>query len=156
MNNKLPCFFSFFVSLPPTVCKMIRKLGKSFQNIAAQFLWLAVIIIIAHTVIPHDHHAEFSGSIPDSTCNAHENGSGNHHSIPLHCHSLNDLVCEKFTFNFINLHRTSFSYLPISANVVSVTVTQTNRLVSFHDRQFPLAGSEMAVSDPFRAPPFFI
>jgi hypothetical protein len=135
---------------------MIRKLGKFFRKVAVLLLWLAMIIIMAHAVVPHDHHAEFSCSIPDKSCNSHENGAENHAPLPLHCHAFNDLVCEKFTFFFFKLHNISYSYLPVTAHIVSLVIAPTGRLVIFHDRKFPLAGSELSASDPFRAPPSFI
>jgi hypothetical protein len=135
---------------------MGQKPGKILKKVAVMFLWLAVIIIMGHTVIPHDHHTEYSGSIPDASCNANENEAGNHHSLPLHCHAFNDLVCEKFTFLFFKLHNTSTNYLPLSAHLVSIVIFGTQRLVIFHDRQFPLISSELTASDPFRAPPFII
>jgi hypothetical protein len=135
---------------------MIRKLRKFLRKVAVMFLWLAVTIIMAHAVIPHDHHSEYSGSVPDATCNAHENSTGEHNPLPVHCHAFNDLVCEKFTFSFLKLHNSSYSYLPLSVQLVSVTVARTGMIVLFYDRQFPLAGSGLTASDPFRAPPFFI
>lgn len=81
---------------------MIWKLGKFVRKVAVLLLWLAVIIVMAHSVVPHDHHTEFSVSIPDTSCNAHENRPGNHHPLPIHCRAFNDLVCEKYTFSFLN------------------------------------------------------
>jgi hypothetical protein len=151
-----PFVFSFYYLCLPTVKIMIRKLGKFFKKIAVLFLWLAVIIIMAHAVVPHDHHSEFSGSFPDTSCNAHENGVGNNRPLPLHCHAFNDLVCEKFTFFFYKLQKTSYSYLPVSAHLVSASIAPAGRLVLFQYRHFTLATSELSPSDPFRAPPFFI
>jgi hypothetical protein len=131
-------------------------LGKFFKNISTRFLWLAVIIIMVHSVIPHDHHPEYSGSNPDTSCNAAENEAGHHPSLPLHCHAFNDLVCEKFTFLFFKLHNTSTNYLPLSAHLVSVAIFRIHRLFIFHDRQFPFISPELSASDPFRAPPFII
>jgi hypothetical protein len=135
---------------------MIQKPGNIFKKGAALFLWIAMIIIMAHSIIPHDHHTEYTGSIPDRTCNAPENEAGHHHSIPLHCHALNDLVCEKFTFSFLKLHHSSTNYLPLSAQLVSVAIFRTCRLVTFHAGPIPLFSPELTASDPFRAPPIII
>jgi hypothetical protein len=135
---------------------MIRKFGKYFRKAASLFLWLAVVVIMAHTVIPHDHHTESSCAIPDASCNAQENGNSHHNPLPVHCHAFNDLVCEKFSFSFFKLHHSAYSYLSISVQIVSANVARTGMIVRFYDIQFPLASSGLTASDPFRAPPFFI
>jgi hypothetical protein len=133
---------------------MTRKLGKFLKKVAVLFLWLAMTIIMAHAVIPHDHHSEISTT--DTSCNAHENGTDRHNPLPVHCHAFNDLVCEKFTFSFLKLHNTSVNYLPLLVQLVTVTVARTGQLVIFYDGHFPMVGSELTASDPFRAPPFYI
>jgi hypothetical protein len=133
---------------------MSWKLGKFLKKVAVLFLWLAMTIIMAHAVIPHDHHSEIS--TPDTSCNAHENGADRHNPLPVHCHAFNDLVCEKFTFSFFKIRNASYNYLPLLVQLCTVTATRTGRLVIFYDGHFTLAGSELAASVPFRAPPFFI
>jgi len=133
---------------------MTRKLGKFLKKAAVFFLWLAVTIIMAHAVIPHDHHSEIT--LTDTSCNAHESGAHQHNPLPVHCHAFNDLVCEKFAFSFFKIHNTSNNYLPLLVQLSTVTVTRTGRLVTFYDGHFPLAGSGLTASVPFRAPPFFI
>jgi hypothetical protein len=133
---------------------MGQKSGKFLRKVAVMLLWLAVTIIMAHTVIPHDHHSEYSGSVPDASCNAAANEE--HHHLPLHCHAFNDLVCEKYTFQFFKLHNSSTSYLPLCAHLVSVTIFRTQQWVTTYALKFPLISSELSASDPFRAPPMVI
>ncbi len=72
-------------------------------------LLLAVLIIIAHMVIPHDHH--LAGTIPgqDETCPYSKNNTGNHKGFPVHCHAFNDLNAEKAT----SFTLTAFPHLTI-------------------------------------------
>lgn len=73
---------------------MMRKI---IENISVFFLWLACLVIIAHVIIPHDHHLADSFPSKDDSCPV-SNGKTDHSSgFPVHCHALNDLTSEKAT-----------------------------------------------------------
>jgi hypothetical protein len=58
-------------------------------------LWLAVILLCAHQIIPHDHHNASPYADLDKNCPATENKNDHHTGFPVHCHAFNDLVSEK-------------------------------------------------------------
>lgn len=58
-------------------------------------MWLAVILLCAHQIIPHDHHIASPYADLDKNCPASENKSEHHTGFPVHCHVFNDLVSEK-------------------------------------------------------------
>jgi hypothetical protein len=64
-------------------------------------LFLAVFVITAHAVIPHDHHlsASFSGGL--ESCPAKNSKTSHHPGFPVHCHSFNILTSEKVIINFV-------------------------------------------------------
>jgi len=65
------------------------------QHIGGLFTFLAGLIILAHTVVPHHHHFELShSSEQESTCESpdQEKNSENPDS---HCHAFNVLIIEK-------------------------------------------------------------
>lgn len=89
-------------------------------------LFLAVALMTAHMIIPHDHHQSDSvvcnqDSWPDSN-----QGTGHHSNLPIHCHAFNDLASEKainpVLLNFfqfrdlkpVSIIDTALSYIPFS------------------------------------------
>jgi hypothetical protein len=68
---------------------------KTFKSISVFFLWLAWLFILAHQVIPHDHHMAESVSYRGDSCPLSNNKPDHHHEFPVHCHALNDLTSEK-------------------------------------------------------------
>jgi hypothetical protein len=76
--------------------------SKVFKNIAVFSLWIAGLVIIAHLLIPHDHHSDCSVFNNDNECHAQNTA---HHdkspAFPMHCHALNDLTFEKASNTFL-------------------------------------------------------
>lgn len=68
---------------------------KLIKNISVFPLWLACLAIVAHMIIPHDHHLSESIAGQDDTCPASENSTGHKTGLPIHCHALHDLTSEK-------------------------------------------------------------
>ncbi len=58
-------------------------------------LLLAVLIIIAHMIIPHDHHLAGINPGQDDTCPYSKGETGNHKGFPIHCHAFNELSAEE-------------------------------------------------------------
>jgi hypothetical protein len=59
------------------------------------FMFLAVSVLNAHMIIPHDHHIADSGSCHDNSFPVSKNGHTRHPGFPPHCHAFNDLTTEK-------------------------------------------------------------
>jgi hypothetical protein len=125
------------------------------ENIVIIFLYLAGAVIIAHSVIPHDHHPDVSVYENDFSCKGSSEHS--HHHFPFHCHALNDLVCEKFTFPPVFIPD-SFSLLGISP--VSELADYTNLLTSCQLKFLEIGVPVPVIYNPgnglFRAPPSII
>lgn len=68
---------------------------KLIKNISVFSLWLACLAIVAHMIIPHDHHLSESIAGQDDACPASDNKSGHKTGFPIHCHALHDLTSEK-------------------------------------------------------------
>lgn len=72
---------------------MIRKI---FKYISVFSLWLAVITLSAHQIIPHDHHLTDTFLKQDNNCPASKSNSSHKSGFPLHCHAFNVFTAEKF------------------------------------------------------------
>lgn len=59
------------------------------------FLFLAVAILNAHIIIPHDHHQANSDLCQENRYPVSQNKSNHHPVFPAHCHAFNDLATEK-------------------------------------------------------------
>jgi hypothetical protein len=65
------------------------------QHIERIFTFLAGLIILAHTVVPHHHHFEIShSSEEESACEVPVHGQ-NQEKPDTHCHAFNILVSER-------------------------------------------------------------
>jgi hypothetical protein len=65
------------------------------KNISVFSLWLACLAIVAHMIIPHDHHLSESVAGQDDTCPVSDNKTGHKTGLPIHCHALHDLTSDK-------------------------------------------------------------
>ena len=70
----------------------MRRFINKFQIF---FLWLACLAIVAHMIIPHDHHLSDSTAGQDDSCPVSDNTPGHKTGFPIHCHALHDLASEK-------------------------------------------------------------
>ena len=68
---------------------------NAFKYISVYFMWLAVVAIWAHMIIPHDHHISETYSDQEQNCPASHHHSGDKSGFPVHCHAFNDLASEK-------------------------------------------------------------
>jgi hypothetical protein len=117
-------------------------------------VWLAGLIIIAHLLIPHDHHYESPVFGKEDACQ--KNDFGHPAKAPaysFHCHGLNDLMFEKITYNFVvhQPHLTSDLFtlsLPDLVNPINST-----SFVKIKDFEIPLIETAILRLSPFRAPP---
>jgi hypothetical protein len=122
------------------------------KSIRAFFLLLAGLVVIAHMIIPHDHHLADPFSRQEKNCPASNNKSGNNSRLPLHCHAFNDLASEKLrTFNGLqNIQLIFISFKNFSDS--SAFELQVS-CVSIIDLPNPIFDSYTLESSQLRAPP---
>jgi hypothetical protein len=70
---------------------------KVIKIIPVYFLWFAWLVVMAHLIIPHDHHLNDSFGTKDDICPVSNGKTGHSSHAPLHCHAFNDLTSEKAT-----------------------------------------------------------
>jgi hypothetical protein len=75
---------------------------RIIKNIQIFFLLLAVFVLNAHMIIPHDHHQADSDFCNENPYPSSKTGTTHHTGLPGHCHAFNDLTSGKASFNFIN------------------------------------------------------
>jgi len=75
---------------------------RIIRYIRFTFLLLAVVILNAHIIIPHDHHQADSDLCQENKYPVSQDKSNHHPVFPAHCHAFNDLATEKaVAFNLI-------------------------------------------------------
>jgi len=130
--------------------------SKTLKNIAVFSLWLAGLVIIAHSLIPHDHHSEYS--ILDNKEACHSGKSElplKPSSFPIHCHALNDL-----TFKNTSTTILVFNDIP-TCDLFILSFFDTaipNVATDFNKKDFPipLIKTDFLRLSPFRAPPALV
>jgi hypothetical protein len=58
-------------------------------------LWFAGFVLIAHLLLPHDHHLTETFSNQDENCPVSNDISHHHSGFPVHCHAFNELTAVK-------------------------------------------------------------
>jgi hypothetical protein len=58
-------------------------------------LWFALIIILAHQIIPHDHHSTDLYGDKEEGCPVSHEMPVHKNGLPVHCHAFNDLTAEE-------------------------------------------------------------
>ena len=126
---------------------MIRKITK---NIPAFFLWLAFLVIIAHSIIPHDHPSADTFLAREDAC--HDSGGKTNHNsgFPFHCHAFNDFASEK-VLKFILTKDIQFT--DISVNIFSEVFKLQVRFIAIFDLRNTFSDSPFLKSTALRAPP---
>jgi hypothetical protein len=73
----------------------IKIIMRIIRYIRIFFLLIAVAILNAHIIIPHDHHQADSDLCQENKYPVSQ-GKNNHHPLfPAHCHAFNDMATEK-------------------------------------------------------------
>lgn len=67
---------------------------RFIEHIRIIFLSLSVSLLIAHSIVPHDHHNNEQAKCEQQTVPPGEHNS-DHKGLPVHCHAFNDLASEK-------------------------------------------------------------
>jgi len=128
--------------------------GKVSKNITTFSLWLAMLVIVAHQFIPHDHHLGHIYPEKGEACSdAHEGESENTSKLPLHCHAFNNLTFAKNTAPVApNIHVIALYFVVVDV-FNSITPVFVILKSSFADFQEPLIKIDFLKLSSLRAPP---
>jgi hypothetical protein len=131
--------------------------SKVFKNIAIFSIWMAGLVIVAHLLIPHDHHSDSSVFSKDNECRADNTKLPVKAPIfPFHCHALNDLTFEKTTPSFViynNFPVCDLFTIDFLDSVIPKTVSSRIRIKDF---QTPVIETDFLRLSHFRAPPALV
>lgn len=125
---------------------------KVIKIIPVFFLWFAWLVVIAHLIIPHDHHLNDSFATKQDICPVSDGKTGHSSGFPLHCHAFNDLTSEKaITFLLTKIFLDEDIIISRYSDIFSFgsqirSVTICNLLKPCRDLYFP-------EFSPLRAPP---
>ena len=124
-----------------------------FRYSSSLFLWLAGLALVAHLIIPHDHHTIDSFASEDKTCPVENNHHGdNHRGSPIHCHAFNDLAAEKAVkYNLVEKQKNLRTYYFLPPDII--TDPDNNDFVVIRYNKVPLSGHFIARLSRLRAPP---
>ena len=125
---------------------------KYFKYMSFFPLWLAVLTMSAHQVIPHDHHLADPFSKKDNNCTASHKRSGQKSGLPLHCHALNDLASEKSRPVQIS-QNIQFHFITFSVLTDSSAFKLHSSWISLIDSSKPIFNSYALEFSLLRAPP---
>jgi hypothetical protein len=131
--------------------------SKWSKNIAVFTLWLAGFVIIAHLLIPHDHHFDSSSLSKDDSCQTENTQHpAKTPGFPFHCHGLNDLTFEKISSNLVVSQVIPiFDLFPVSLSDAVITTSNSldSKIKDFHK---PLIDIDFLRLSLLRAPPAMI
>ncbi len=125
---------------------------KAVKHITSLSMWLAVLAMLAHMVIPHDHHISETFSDQKQNCPASHHQNGEKPEFPVHCHAFNDLASEKPRSFHISQNITEGFVAP-AILPDNLAVEPQVSPASFFDFQTPVSGSYFHRKYLSRAPP---
>ena len=128
--------------------------GKIFKYTSVFFLWLGVLALSGHLLLPHDHHITDTVSNQDEKCPASNNKSDHRSAFPVHCHALNELAIVKARPIQI-LRNIQFSFIPFSILTDASDFTLQVSSISLIDFSRPIFNSFAPSLSCLRAPPAF-
>lgn len=147
----------YYIYLPCSIIICFYRMSKAFKNVAIFSLWMAGLVIIAHLLIPHDHHSDCSVFNKDNECRADNTKLPAKAPIfPFHCHALNDLTSEKATPSFVICNNFPvcdlFTFSFFDSGIPKIAFSR----IRFKDFQTPVIESDFLRLSNFRAPPALI
>ena len=74
---------------------------RIIRNIPVFFILLAALALVAHMIIPHDHHLVESEAGQEDICPVSNNSTNHHTGFPVHCHAFIDLASERAVIHII-------------------------------------------------------
>ncbi len=132
-------------------------MSKVLKNIAVFSLWLAGLVIMAHLMIPHDHHSDCSGFSKENECHAENTRLPVKVPVfPIHCHALNDLTVEKASVIYIVHNDLSTCDLFTVSSFNSAISTLDLSGIKIKDFPEPLLETDHLRLSSLRAPPSFV
>jgi hypothetical protein len=145
----LDLFNILYICFLINCCSQILKVIKYIRSL---FLLVAVLALISHAIIPHDHHIAGYMNGFNESCPLSGERSDHHPFFPAHCHAFNDLAAEK-TSPVIIKEQSQTSFVSVVWRPVYIVpcLIHSHKLVEISGKPFP----DNPVSDfsPFRAPP---
>lgn len=117
-------------------------------------LLLASLAIVAHMIIPHDHHLASQVNGLKDSCQPVREGSHHHPLFPAHCHAFNDLAAEKFSPVILKQKiQTSYVSIVWCPNYTIPYLHIVQKVIQNSGNPFP----EIYIPgfSPLRAPPSF-
>jgi hypothetical protein len=126
--------------------------ARVFKNIRLISLLLAVTLLNAHMIIPHDHHQSETNSCQQDSFPSSKQERSHHSGFPLHCHAFNDLTSEK-AINLVILKLIQFhDHIPASIIDTALSNIQFSRIRVYNAFKEPLDSGILELSS-LRAPP---
>ena len=126
---------------------------RIFRLIRSFCLLAAGLTLMAHNIIPHDHHLTGTDNGERESCPVSEERQHHHPHFPAHCHAFNDLAAEKFT-PVVAKNDTGNSFAAViwlpEEIIHRICLTQTSLYT------FPVTIQEIQIpeSSHLRAPPY--
>jgi len=128
---------------------------RIFKNIRLCFLLLAVTLLNAHMIIPHDHHQSDYDTCKRGTIPVSDKESSHHSGFPVHCHAFNDMTSEKAVnpviLSFFQVH----DLIPASIIDTALSNIQFSRIRIYNTFKEPVNSGILELSS-LRAPPSLI
>jgi hypothetical protein len=125
---------------------------RIIKKIQFFFLLLAISVLNAHMIIPHDHHVTDSSTCHDNVYPVSKNGHTRHPGFPPHCHAFNDLTSEKTLAYQIIKHIQTYDFMPGSVLNARVPEIQFSWIRFVDVVNQPVINSLQKLSS-LRAPP---
>jgi hypothetical protein len=126
--------------------------ARVFKYARLSFLLLAVTLLNAHMIIPHDHHQSDSDSCQQGSFPSSKQESSHHSGLPFHCHAFNDLTSEKainhVVLKFIQIR----DLIPASIIDTELSNIQFSRIRVYNAFKEPVNSGILELSS-LRAPP---
>jgi hypothetical protein len=117
-------------------------------------LLLASLAIVAHMIIPHDHHIAGQINGLRESCQLPLERSHHHPLFPSHCHAFNDLAAEKFSPVIVKQEtQTGFISIVWCPDYIIPYLNLVQKVIQNSGKPFP----EIDIPDfsLLRAPPSF-
>jgi hypothetical protein len=128
---------------------------RIIRYIRISFLFLAVAILNAHILIPHDHHQADSDLCQESKYPVSQDRRNHHPVFPAHCHAFNDLATEKAVVYDLIKYVRCLDFIPGSVLIQVVSNLNISDGKTFDLLILPI---DSIVKEPssLRAPPSLI
>lgn len=84
---------------------------KITNKLRIALLIIAVLAVVVHMVIPHDHHPAELFACEDTECPVSDSTDDHNTGVPVHCHACNDLTSEKSVIMVVVNHFESKCFL---------------------------------------------